>query len=93
MTKKVASCKSTQISPSQLSGALQACMAPPSGSKALTLHISKAAASTNDKLVLHTGQITERTRGEDSLVSLEQYANAWNDVDLTDITSRLGKDG
>jgi hypothetical protein len=68
-------------------------MAPPSSSKALTLHVSKAAASINDKLVLHTGRITERTQSEDSLSSLEQYANAWNDADLTDVTSGLGKDG
>ncbi|KAM0874320.1 hypothetical protein ACQ4PT_037516 [Festuca glaucescens] len=91
-TKKVATRKSTQITPSQLSGALQASMAPPSGSKAITIHVSKAAASINDKLVLHTGRITERTRSEDSLGSIEQYADAWNNADLTEVTSGLGKD-
>jgi hypothetical protein len=92
MTKKVASRKSTQIKPSQLSGALQASMAAASGSKALTLYTSKAAASVNDKLVLHISRIMERTWSEDSLGSLEQYADTWNDADLTDVTSGLGKD-
>jgi hypothetical protein len=64
MKKKLASCKSNQITSSQLSG-----------SKALTLHISKAAASISDKLVLHTDRIMERRRSEDNLGSLEHYAN------------------
>jgi hypothetical protein len=59
----------------------------------LTLHTSKVAASINDKLVLQTGRITEKSRSDESLGSLEHYAEAWNNADLTEVTSGLGKDG
>jgi hypothetical protein len=46
-------------------------MAASSGSKALTLHTSKAAASISDKLVLYTGRIMEKSRSDSSLGSLD----------------------
>ena len=42
---------------------------------------------------MHTGRILEKSRSDESLGSLEHYADAWNNSDLTDVTSGLGKDG
>ncbi|KAM0916853.1 hypothetical protein ACQ4PT_009884 [Festuca glaucescens] len=91
--KKLSSRKPPEVTPEQLSGALQASMAAPTSSKAITLHTSRAAASVGNKLVLQTGRITEKSRSDESLGSLEHYADAWNDSDLTEVTSGLGKDG
>nr|XP_051221413.1 uncharacterized protein LOC127339629 [Lolium perenne] len=50
--KKLSSRKTTAITLEQLSGALEATLAQPTGSRALTLHTSRAAASIGDKLSL-----------------------------------------
>ncbi|KAM0895907.1 hypothetical protein ACQ4PT_023559 [Festuca glaucescens] len=91
--KKLASRRAPEVTPNQLSNALQATVAAPTSSKALTLHTSRAAASISDKLVMHTSRIMEKSRSDESLGSLEHYADAWNNSDLTDVTSGLGKDG
>jgi cell division septum initiation protein DivIVA len=58
-------------------------MAPPTGSRALTLHTSRAAASINDKISAQAGRIIELNQGEAE----------WNISDITEATSGLGKDG
>ena len=72
--KKLSSRKPPEVTPEQLSGALQASMAAPTSSQAITLHTSRAAASVGDKLVLQTGRITEKSRSDESLGSLEHLS-------------------
>jgi hypothetical protein len=62
-------------------------MAAPTSSKALTLHTSRAAASIGD-----TRSLTEKSRSDKSWGSLENYANAWNNSNFTEVTFGLGKD-
>ncbi|KAK1613213.1 hypothetical protein QYE76_036886 [Lolium multiflorum] len=82
--KKLSSRKSTAITSEQLSGALQATMAQPTGSRALTLHTSRAAASISDKISAQDGRIIELNRGEATLGSLQRYADEWNISDITE---------
>ena len=42
---------------------------------------------------MQTGRIIEKSRDDEGLGSLEKYADDWNDSDLTEVTSGLGKDG
>jgi hypothetical protein len=50
--KKVASWRAPEVTPDQLSSTLQATVAAPTSSKALTLHTSRTVASISDKLVM-----------------------------------------
>jgi hypothetical protein len=68
-------------------------LASPTSSQAITLHTSRAAAFIGDKLMLQLGRITESSRDNDDLGSLQKYADEWNNSDLTEVTSSLAKDG
>jgi hypothetical protein len=90
--KKPSSRKLPEVTPDQLSGALQASVATPTSSKATPLHTSRAVVSIGDKLAMQTGRITEKSQSGEGLGSLEKYADAWNNSDLIEVTSGLGKD-
>jgi hypothetical protein len=81
------------MTPEQLSGALQATAAQPTGSRALTLHTSRAATSISEKISAQASRIIELNRGDTNLGSLQKYADEWNLSDMTEATLGLGKDG
>jgi hypothetical protein len=43
--------------------------------------------------MMQLGRITEKSRDDEDLGSLQKYADDWNNSDLTEVTSGLGKDG
>jgi hypothetical protein len=93
LAKKVSSRKGTTVTAEQLSGTLQATVAQPTSSRALTLHTSRAAASISEKISAQTGRIIELKSGDANLGPLQRYADEWNISDITEVTSGLGKDG
>ncbi|KAK1626742.1 hypothetical protein QYE76_001057 [Lolium multiflorum] len=85
--------KSANITAEQLSGAVQAASAQPTGSQALTLHAGRAAIATSEKVSAQLGRIVELNRGKANLGSLQRYVDDWNLSDMTEATLGLGKDG
>nr|XP_051229572.1 uncharacterized protein LOC127347423 [Lolium perenne] len=63
-----------------------------SGSQSLTLHSGRAAIVAEETASAQLGRITELTRGGADLGHLLDYAEKWNQADLTLATRGLGKD-
>ncbi|KAM0901505.1 hypothetical protein ACQ4PT_019952 [Festuca glaucescens] len=90
--KKVSSRRSTAITVEQLSGAVEATAAQPTGSQALTLHAGRAAIAAGEKVSAQLGRIVELNRGEANLGALQWYVDKWNTSDMTETTLGVGKD-
>ncbi|KAK1607660.1 hypothetical protein QYE76_031333 [Lolium multiflorum] len=86
--------KGAEITAEQLSGAVEAAAAPPSGSQdqALVLHAGRAAMTSSEKVSAQLGRIVEINRGDTNLGALQRYVDKWNLSDLTDATLGVGKD-
>lgn len=80
------------ITAQQLTAAVTAATAPPSGSQPLMLHAGRAAVSAGEKASAQLGRIVELTRGDADLGSLREYVEKWNRADLSPATCGLGKD-
>ncbi|KAM0910872.1 hypothetical protein ACQ4PT_013877 [Festuca glaucescens] len=84
--------KSANINAEQLSGAVEAAVAQPTGSRELTLHAGHAAIAAGEKVSAQLGQIVELNRGEANLGALQRYVDKWNTSDMTEATLGVGKD-
>ncbi|KAM0872708.1 hypothetical protein ACQ4PT_038528 [Festuca glaucescens] len=84
--------KSTNITAEQLSGAVEAAVAQPTGSRELTLHVGRAAIAAGEKVSAQLGRIVELNRGEANLGVLQRYVDKWNTSDMTEATLGVGKD-
>ncbi|KAK1686025.1 hypothetical protein QYE76_046873 [Lolium multiflorum] len=82
----------TILTAQQLTAAVTAATAPPSGSQSLVLHAGRTAIVADEKASAQLGRIVELTRGEVDLGSLREYAEKWNRADLSPATRGLGKD-
>ena len=67
-------------------------MAPPTGSRELTLHAGRAAIVAGEKVSAQLGRIVELNRGEANLGGLQRYVDKWNTSDMTEATLGVGKD-
>jgi hypothetical protein len=86
--------KGTKVTAEQLSCAVTAATAPPTGSQAqaLILHTGRAAITASENVSVQLGWIVELNRSEANLGSLQRYVDKWNLADLTDVTLGVGKD-
>ncbi|KAM0925105.1 hypothetical protein ACQ4PT_004397 [Festuca glaucescens] len=84
--------KSTNITAEQLSGAVEAAVAQPAGSRELTLHVGRTAIAVGEKVSAQLGRIVELNRGEANLGVLQRYVDKWNTSDMTEATLGVGKD-
>ncbi|KAM0890754.1 hypothetical protein ACQ4PT_026841 [Festuca glaucescens] len=84
--------KSTNITVEQLSGAVEAAVAQPTGSRELTLHAGRATIAAGEKVSAQLGRIVELNRGEANLGALQRYVDKWNTSDMTEATLGVGKD-
>ncbi|KAM0923582.1 hypothetical protein ACQ4PT_005451 [Festuca glaucescens] len=84
--------KSTNITAEKLSGVVEAAVAPPTGSRELTLHAGRAAIVAGEKVSAQLGRIVELNRGEANLGGLQRYVDKWNTSDMTEATLGVGKD-
>nr|XP_051190156.1 uncharacterized protein LOC127303466 [Lolium perenne] len=84
----------TIITTQQLTAAVTAATAPPSGSQgqSLVLHTSRASVSAGEKASAQLGRIVQVTCGEVDLGGLQEYVDKWNRADLSPTTCGLGKD-
>jgi hypothetical protein len=76
----------------QLAAVVTAATSPSSGSQSLVLHAGRAAVAASETASAQLGQITELHRGEADLGPLLDYAEKWNQADLSPATRGLGKD-
>jgi hypothetical protein len=65
---------------------------PSSGSQSLVLHAGRAAVAAGETASAELGRITELNRGGADLGHLLDYAEKWNQADLSPATRGLGKD-
>ena len=71
---------------------VSAARSPSSGSRSLVLHAGRAALVAGETASAQLGRITELTRGGADLGHLADYAEKWNQADLSPATLGLGKD-
>jgi hypothetical protein len=69
-----------------------AATSPSSGSLSLVLHTVRAAVAASETASVQLGRITELKLGEADLGHLLDYAEKWNQADLSPATRGLGKD-
>ena len=84
--------KSTNITAEQLSSAVEAVVAQPTGSRELILHVGRAAIAAGEKVSAQLDRIVELNRGEANLGTLQRYVDKWNTSDMTEATLGVGKD-
>ncbi|KAK1646661.1 hypothetical protein QYE76_064466 [Lolium multiflorum] len=71
---------------------MTAATSPSSGSQSLVLHTSRAAVVAGETASSQLGRITELNRGGADLGHLLDYAEKWNQADLSPASLGLGKD-
>nr|XP_051197064.1 uncharacterized protein LOC127310425 [Lolium perenne] len=81
-----------KLTAQQLAAAVTAAASPSSGSQAIVLHAGRAAVAAGDKASAQLGRITELNRGEVNLGHLLEYAEKWNQADMSPATRGLGMD-
>nr|XP_051211610.1 uncharacterized protein LOC127329102 [Lolium perenne] len=81
-----------KVTAQQLAAVVTAASAPSSGSQSLVLHAGRAALVAGETAPAQLGRITELTRGGANLGHLADYAEKWNQADLSPATRGLGKD-
>ena len=96
-TGKPAAAKPTSPEGAKLSAqdpaaVVTAASSPSSGSRSLVLHAGRAALVAGETASAQLGRITELTRGGADLGHLADYAEKWNQADLSPATRGLGKD-
>nr|XP_051211248.1 uncharacterized protein LOC127328710 [Lolium perenne] len=84
--------ESGKLTAQQLAAVMTAATAPSSGSQTLALHVGRAAVVAGETASAQVGRITEFQHGGIDLGHLLDYAEKWNQEDLTPATSGLGKD-
>ena len=82
----------TKVSAQELAAVVTAASSPSSGSRTLGLHAGRAASAAGETVSAHVGRITELTRKGADLGHLLDYAEKWNQADLSLATLGLGND-
>nr|XP_051201854.1 uncharacterized protein LOC127315401 [Lolium perenne] len=82
----------TKLSAQEPAVVATAASAPSSGTRSLVLHTGRAAIVAGETASAQLGRITELTRGGADLGHLLDYAEKWNQADLSPATRGLGKD-
>ncbi|KAK1614286.1 hypothetical protein QYE76_019803 [Lolium multiflorum] len=80
------------ITAQQLTAAVTAATAPPSGSQGQSLVLHAGRVSAGEKASAQLGRIVQVTRGEVDLGGLRESVEKWNRADLSPATCGLGKD-
>ncbi|KAK1616477.1 hypothetical protein QYE76_021994 [Lolium multiflorum] len=81
-----------KLTAQQLAAVMTAATSPSSGSQSLVLHAGRAALVAGETASGQLGRITELNRGGADLGHLLDYAEKWNQADLSPATLGLGKD-
>ncbi|KAK1604939.1 hypothetical protein QYE76_028612 [Lolium multiflorum] len=84
--------ESGKLSAQQFAAVMTAATAPSSGSQTLALRADRAAVVAGEMASAQVGRITEFQHGGAELGHLLDYAEKWNQADLTLATGGLGKD-
>nr|XP_051214812.1 uncharacterized protein LOC127332541 [Lolium perenne] len=84
--------ESGKLTAQQIAAVVTAATAPSSGSQTLVLHAGRAAVVAAEMASAQVGRITEFHRPGADLGHLHDYAEKWNQADLTPATRGLGKD-
>nr|XP_051221850.1 uncharacterized protein LOC127340111 [Lolium perenne] len=84
--------ESGKLTAQQLAAVMTAATAPSSGSQTLALHAGRAAVVAGETASAQVGRITEFQRGGVELGHLLDYAEKWNQADLTPAMRGLSKD-
>nr|XP_051221449.1 uncharacterized protein LOC127339669 [Lolium perenne] len=82
----------TKLSAQELAAAVTAATSTSSGSQTLVLHVGRAAVAVGETASAQVGWITELTRGGADLGHQLDYAEKWNQADLSPATLGLGMD-
>nr|XP_051190483.1 uncharacterized protein LOC127303820 [Lolium perenne] len=82
----------TKLSAQELAAVVTAATSPSSGLQSLVLHAGRAAIVAGETASAQLGRITELKRGGADLGHLLDYAENWNQADLSPATRGLGKD-